>query len=567
MIFRLIGLVLLGSLLNGAEVTYAEHIGPMLLKHCASCHRPGEAGPFPLLTYSDAKKHARQIAAATASRYMPPWLPEHGYGSFADEQRLSESEIDLIQEWVKQGAPEGNVAKAPAPPRFTEGWQLGKPDLVVTAAQPFTVPADGKEVFWNFILNPAIPSMRWVKAVEIRPGNRRLVHHANILIDRSGSSKLRENRPGFGFPGMDLTIEADTFDPDSHFLFWKPGSFPQVEPDGMAWRLDPGNALVLNVHLQPSGKAEPLQPSIGLYFTNHPQTKYPMLIQLEHDGALKIAAGDPAFRLADDFTLPLDVFALAVYPHAHYLGKVMEAYATLPDGRREWLIRIPNWDLNWQAVYRYQSPLFLPKGTVISMRYLYDNSAQNPRNPSHPPRQVKGGDQSTDEMGHLWLQVLPAGEQDHRMELQEALMKHRLDKYPGDFSAQFNLGALRLGQHDAEGALPWLEAATRARPNEPVALNTLGAALESLGRNEEAAVQFRRSLEMQPGYTNARYNLANTLADLGRLDEAIAEFEIVVKSLPEDATARQHLQMAVEERSREPANGTQSPRNKRNQPN
>jgi tetratricopeptide (TPR) repeat protein len=350
---------------------------------------------------------------------------------------------------------------------------------------------------------------------------------------------------------MDLTIEADAFDPDSHFLFWKPGSRPQVEAAGMAWRLDPGNDLVLNVHIQTTGKPEQLQPSVGLYFTNQPQTKFPMLIQLEHDGAIKIPAGDANFRLADDFTLPLDVSVLAVYPHAHYLGKVLEGYAILPGGKREWLIRIPDWDLNWQAVYRYAKPVFLPRGTVISMRYLYDNSEGNPRNPFHPPRPVSAGNQASDEMGHLWLQVLPTGEKDERMVLQEALMQHRLEKYPGDFSALFNLGALHLARKDPAGALPFLQAAVRAQREQPVALNTLGAAFESLGRNEEAVVQFRQALRVQPTYSNARYNLANSLADLGELDDAITEFRTLLAASPDDQSARQHLQIALEERGTE----------------
>jgi mono/diheme cytochrome c family protein len=526
-----------------ARVTYNRDIAPILYAHCISCHRPGEAGPFSLLTYEDARKHARQIAAVTRSRYMPPWLPEHGYGDFAGEQRLTNAQIKTIGDWVAAGTPQGSGA-APTPPHYTEGWQLGTPDLIITAPKPYTVPADGQDTFWNFVLSPSIRATRWVKAIEIRPGNRRLVHHANLLVDRTRSCRLRERTPGAGFPGMDLTIEADTFDPDSHFLFWKPGSAPQVEPDGMAWRLDPGNDLVLNVHLQPSGKPEQVQPSVGLYFTDKAETKFPMLIQLEHDGALHIPAGDAHFVVSDRFTLPLDADVLAVYPHAHYLGKVLEGYATLPGGSRKWLIRIPNWNLNWQAVYRYRNPVFLPKGTVISMRYEYDNAAANPRNPFHPPRLVLGGNQSTDEMGHLWLQLLPRGGKDERMVLQEALMKHRLANYPGDFTACFNLGALRLRQQDTNGAIEWLKKAVDARPDQPVALNELGAALEIANRDEEAVGYFRRALAAQPGYTNARYNLANALADTGRLDEAIPQFEAVIAADPEDSKAREHLEIA-----------------------
>jgi tetratricopeptide (TPR) repeat protein len=235
------------------------------------------------------------------------------------------------------------------------------------------------------------------------------------------------------------------------------------------------------------------------------------------------------------------VDVLAVYPHAHYLGRLLEGYVTLPDGSRKKLIRILDWDVNWQSVYRYTKPVFLPKGSLISMRFHYDNSDANPRNPNHPAQRVRGGNQATDEMSHLWLQVLPRGEQDRRMELQEALMRHRLDKYPGDFSAQFNLGALELAKENSTGAIPYLRAAVEARPDQPVALNTLGAALLSAGNASEATVILERALQLNPRYTNARYNLANALAEQQHWEPAAAQFRAVLKENASDAGARQHL--------------------------
>ena len=194
----------------------------------------------------------------------------------------------------------------------------------------------------------------------------------------------------------------------------KPGSAPWVEPDGLAWKLDPGSDLVLNAHLKPTGAREEVRPSIGLYFTDVPPSRFPILIQLQDDNALDIPAGAQDFPVSDDFTLPADVDILAVYPHAHYLGHLLEGYATLPTGERKWLIRIPDWDPNWQAVYHYRESVFLPKGSIVSMRYHYDNSSTNPRNPNRPPKEVLGGNQSTDEMAHLWLQILPRGISDRR---------------------------------------------------------------------------------------------------------------------------------------------------------
>lgn len=531
--------------LSGATagpVTYYKHIAPILFAQCAPCHRPGEAGPFPLLTYQDARKRATQIAAATLRRYMPPWLPQPGYGDFADERRLTDAQIASIQEWARAGAPAGDPADAPAPPSFTPGWQSGPPDLVIAAAKPYELSPDGPDVFWNFILPASeLRGPRQVKLVEIRPGDPRVVHHANLLIDRSRSQRRREKIPGEGFPGMDLVIGSDTFDPDSHFLFWKPGASFSDEPAGMSWRVDPGDDLILNVHLRHSGKRELVQPSIGLHFTSERQTKYPMLVQLEHDGALDIPPGVRDFAVSDDFRLPLDADLLAIYPHAHYLGTLLEGFATLPDGTRRWLIRIPHWDLNWQSVYHYREPVFLPKGTLVSMRFHYDNSAANPRNPNSPPRRVQSGDRAADEMGHLWLQLLPRAGGDQRAVLQEAVMRRRLEKYPADFSAHFNLGALYLNRRDFPAAIAHLRAAIQAEPEQPAALNALGAALESEGRLEDAAAQFRHVLRIQPDHAQARYNLANTLAALGKKDEAAQTLRELLAATPEDRGTRGRL--------------------------
>lgn len=521
--------------------TFYRNIAPIIYQNCSTCHRPGESGPFSLLNYDDVKRHAAQIAVVTKRRYMPPWLPEPGHGEFEEERRLSDNQIQLIQEWVKGGAPAGSPAAAPAPPKFNSEWTLGKPDMILHVAQPYHLAAGGGEVFWNFVMPVPVTTTRWVKAIEVRPGNQRVFHHANVIIDRSGSALRKEPKPGVGFPGMDLTVEEDTFDPDGHFLSWKPGSQPVVEPDGMAWRAEPGMDLVLNVHLRPSGKQETVDPVIGLYFTDKPQTKFPMLVQLEHDGAIDIPPGDKDFVITDEFHCPLDVQVLAVYPHAHYLAGLMEAWATLPDGSKKWLVRIPHWDLNWQGVYRLKEPITLPKGTVISISYHYDNSAGNVRNPNNPPKEVKGGNQAMDEMSHFWLQVLPVGDGDQRAVLQEALMQRRLEKYPGDFSANFNLGDLMMNQNNPAAAVPYFHIATMADPNSAIAAGEYGAALFANGDPGAAEEQFKRALQLDPKYTDARYNLASVEANDGQYAEAAGDFQQVLISNPEHKNARQHL--------------------------
>ncbi|HEU0177446.1 MAG TPA: hypothetical protein VFV58_24550, partial [Blastocatellia bacterium] len=424
------------------QITFNKQIAPILFANCAACHHEGGAGPFGLIEYQEVKKRARQIVTVTGSRYMPPWLPEPGYGEFADARRLSDEQIETIRQWVEQGMIEGDKSDLPPAPRFDEAWQLGQPDMIVEMPQPYTLPAGTTDIFRNFVIPLPITKTRYVKAVELLPGDKKIFHHANILIDRTGGSRRRDEQdPEVGFGGMDVAIESESFDPDSHFLFWKPGSAPWVEPDGMAWPATPGTDLVLNLHMQPSGKPETIKARIGLYFTDRAPSKFPMLLQLEHDGAIDIPPGKKDFVITDEFTLPVDVDALAVYPHAHYTGKDLQGWARLPDGTKKPLVWIKDWNLNWQAVYRYERPVFLPAGTMISMRFTYDNSAANPRNPNSPPKRILTGDKATDEMGHLWLQVLPRSKEDVRMVLQEALMRQRLKKYPSDFIAHFNLGA------------------------------------------------------------------------------------------------------------------------------
>lgn len=527
--------------------TFARDIAPIIYQHCSSCHHStsGRAmagvAPFALVTYEDAKTNAPAIAAVTRSRSMPPWLPEAGYGDFADDPRLTQAQIRLITEWVRDGAPEGPASETPTPPHFDEGWTLGKPDLVVTAPRAITVPASGPDMFWNFIFSPNIKSEHYVRAIEVRPGgDLSAIHHANVILDPSESARRLEKEPGAGFPGMDLPLRQNPSYVPSHFLFWKPGNTPWVEPDGLSWELNPGTDLVLNAHFMTMGMPQVAQPSIGLYFTDQPPKLFPMVIELENDDALDIPANDRDFVVSDDFRLPRDVDALAIYPHAHYLGHLLEAYATLPGGQRKWLIRIPNWDFQWQAVYHYRKPVFLPKGTVVSMRYHYDNSASNPHNPHSPPQRVIGGNQSTDEMAHLWLQLLPRDEDavEGRIQIEQALLEHRVEKFSDDFGARLNLGALLLAQSNAPPAVDVLQQAVRLDARQEDAHRILGMALERVGRLQEAVSQFRAALALKPHDNEARYNLARGLVRAGDFDNAIAEFQKVADAEPHNAGVR-----------------------------
>jgi Flp pilus assembly protein TadD len=527
-------------------------VAPIVFANCAVCHRPGEAGPFSLLSYTDVKSRALQIGEVTETRYMPPWLPEPGKGVFKGERRLSDAQIDVIRRWVEAGTPEGDPADLPAPPRFPEGWPLGEPDLVLKTPRPFPLPEEGTDVFWNLVYRSPTERTRYVRAVEIRLPDRKVGHHANLLLDRARAARRLDGRTGVvGFPGMDLAFESEGFDPDSHFAFWKPGTVPEPEPEGMAWRLDRETDLVLNLHLRPSGKPENVAPLIGLYFTDEAPTLHPMLLQLEHDGAIDLPPGGKEVAITDELVLPVAVDVLALYPHAHYLGKEIEGYATLPDGTSKWLIHIKDWDVNWQAVYRLAEPISLPAGTTLKMRWSYDNTEDNVRNPNRPPRRVRAGNRAEDEMGHLWLQVLPRGEStaaklDPRLLLQEATMRRRLVKYPADFTAHYNLGAALQAQGRLDDAVRELREAVRLGPARATAHTTLGAALQAQGRTGEALREFRSAVRVDPAYASAHYNLGQVYLARDRPEEALPHYREAARLAPDDPEIRAQLGAALQ---------------------
>lgn len=537
-----------GTEVQAAEVpvTYNQQIAPILYQHCTACHHEGGAGPFSLMTYANAKRWGTTIERVTQARYMPPWLPSGPHGVFADDRRMTSAEIDLIKRWVDAGMAEGDARAAPRPPVYTSDWQLGTPDLVVEMDTSMSVPASGTDLFRNFILPVPLTQTRWIRAMEIKPGTPQVVHHANLAIDRSAS--LRRTHAAdwkAGIPGMDVMLDAgESFDPDSHFLYWKPDSSALVEPAELPWRLDPGNDLVLNLHLKPTGKAETVRARVGLYFTSTPAKQSPMLLQLENDDALDIPAGKSDFVVEDELTLPEDVDLLAIYPHAHYLGKRMEGWAQLPDGSRKDLILIESWDIDRQAIYRYAKPIFLPARSTIHMRYTYDNSADNPHNPNSPPIAVKAGNRSADEMSHLWLQVLPrAGVEgnDRRAPLLRAWMQHRLDKVPQDPIALFNLASLDMDEGQYETAADRYRRTLEARPGNVRTLTALASAVNRLGDAKGAAAILAKAISIDSTYVDAHYDLGVIELQLGDYVGAEKELRAVLALQPADASARAAL--------------------------
>ncbi len=512
-----------------APPTFTRDVAPVLFARCAPCHGAGGPAPFPLVEYEDVRAHARQMVRVTRDRYMPPWLPVPGHGEFAGSRRLSDEEIRVLSAWVEGGLVRGDPADLPAPPPALSGWPLGPPDLVVELPEPFVLPAAGVDVFRNFVLPLPVADARYVRAVDLQPGNPRIVHHAVMQVDRTRSSReLDAKDPAPGFDGMDL---GESQAPDGQLIGWTPGTVPFAGYPGIAWQLEPGTDLVLQMHMRPTGKPEPIRPRVGLYFAAKPPTRRLWGLTL-YSTKIDIPAGEPSYTIEQSFKLPAAVAVLGIYPHAHYLGKTIHARALLPDGTERWMIRIDDWDFSWQDQYRYVEPVALPAGTTLTMRYTYDNSAANPRNPSTPPRRVRLGNQSTDEMGTISFEVVPDRAED-LPRLSEALARQRLVENPRNWLAWTNLGAALgiLGRYPE--AIEAHRLALSIHPDCAAAHYGLGLALQLSGEAEQAIPAYRRSLALRPEQPDALYNLGLVLAARDRWDEAIEVYRRALVLTPD----------------------------------
>lgn len=538
-------------------LTFRQDVAPILFQHCAICHHPGQSAPFNLLTYADVKKRARQVAEVVEQRYMPPWLPARGLVEFSHDRSLSVDQIGVLLQWVAEGAAEGAGTALPPLPEWTQGWRLGPPDLVVKPPQPYVLAAEGKDVYRNLVIPIPVSGRKFVQGVEFLPGNWKVVHHAFINVDSTPVSRRRagkENPPGFD--GMELPDTSRM--PDGHFLGWQPGKVPQFAPEGLAWVLAPGTDLVLQLHLHPSGKPELVQPSIAFYFTSHPPTNAAFRLNLN---ALKIAipAGVKDYSVEDKYTLPVDVSVIGVSPHAHYLGKRLEGFAWLPEGKRKDLILIKDWDFNWQGDYRYETPVLLPKGTILVMRWTYDNSRENVRNPNQPPKLVKHGSQTTDEMGELWYQVLPCNPMD-RSRLEQDFYGHlgrlvidynefRLEENPNDAEAHTRAGRARAYFGQVAQALEHFHAAIKADPKYDQAYYELGSIFLRQNRPAEARQAFETVIRLNPDDYEAEGSLGFICFRAGDLDQAELHLRAALHLNPNDQIARKNLDRVLQARS------------------
>jgi len=409
----------------GAPVTFSEHIAPIVFANCTTCHRPGEAAPFQLLSYRDARPLAKAIAAAAAARVMPPWKPAATDYPFHDARGLTTQQIELLQRWAADGAPEGDPAKLPPLPKFTDGWQLGPPDLIVTMADAYDVPERGPDVYRNFVLPLNLDRDVWVRAIDFRPSARAVVHHSLFFLDATGASREQDAEdPAPGFPGGMGGVRirgtglagrgglANGGQGAGSLGGWALGGRAMELPEGLAIPVAKGSDLILSTHFHPSGSKQTEKSTVGLYFASRPPTQAFTAIQLPPifgvlEG-LDIPAGQERYTVKDSFTLPVDVRAFSVGAHAHYLGKEMKLTATFPDGAARTLFWIKDWDFSWQERYRFEDFVSLPKGTRLDVEITWDNSAANKRNPSRPPARVTWGEESNDEMGSVGLQLVAA---------------------------------------------------------------------------------------------------------------------------------------------------------------
>jgi peroxiredoxin len=373
------------------EVTYARHVAPILQKRCQECHRPGEIGPFALLSYEDAKKRSRRVREAIIEERMPPWHADPRHGKFANDRRLTQDERDTLLAWVEKGCPKGDDRDLPPPASFITGWKIGKPDRVFTMAEEFKVPAAGVLPYKHFVVDPGFKEDVWVQAAECRPGNRKVVHHVIVYCKEKG-------KPLYDKDGRAASLVG-----------WAPGDMPAMYSPGTAKRIPAGSTFVFEVHYTPDGTEQTDRSSVGIIFAKKPP-EHAVETNILANMGFRVPPGAASHKGEMTYTFRRDALLLSFMPHMHLRGVSARYVATFPDGKTRTLLSVPDYDFNWQSVYRFEKPLQIPRGTKLTWIGHWDNSADNPRNPD-PKKAVGWGLQTWDEMQNGWMEVVwkPAG--------------------------------------------------------------------------------------------------------------------------------------------------------------
>jgi hypothetical protein len=385
------------SVHSGKKILFTKNIAPIIYKNCTTCHRPGQVAPFSLMTYEDVQKHSKEIVLMTANRQMPPWKAKHGYASFEGERRLSDADIKMIGQWVKSGMELGEEKDLPPMPQYADAWQLGTPDLILYMPEAMTIPASGPDFFMSFVIPLNLPEDKYVKAVDILPANRNVVHHTTISMDPTGTISRMEQKYIQG-------QMKGSFDFGQTVGGWASGWRIKPYPEGYSWTLPKHADLLLETHFHPTGKIETERTAIGFYLTPKKQPKEPRDVLLYTD---KIdLAPNTLTHIIIDSVMDNDLMIYGVTAHAHYICKEIKVRAITPDKKEVPILWIPDWDFNWQEQYRYEKPFTLPKGTRIIADFTFDNTYDNMRNPNTPPIRVKFGLQSMNEMATITLNTL-----------------------------------------------------------------------------------------------------------------------------------------------------------------
>ncbi len=508
-------LVFGGGLHSRAQVTWSGQVASIIYTHCTPCHRPGEIGPMPFTSYQEASAYASMIAFTTQARSMPPWQANPNYSHLLGERVLSTQEIQTIADWVQQGALRGNPAQEPALPQFPTGSQLGLPDTVISMAQSYVHQGNNQDMYRVFVLPTNLGQAKKIKAIEFRPGNSRIVHHAILATDVTGQGRSRDLAdPGYGYTqffGFGFTPTED------NWYGWAPGAKAHMYPANIGKNLPANADILVQMHYAPSAVAESDSSSINLFYdrdtvVTRTERILPITPQQLTNGPFIIPAGTVrTFR--GRFQIPYEVSLMSIFPHSHLIGTSWKVYAVRPGNDTVPLIDIPRWDFNWQGFYHFPRLIRIPVGSVLHAEATYDNRASNPNNPNSPPATISWGEGTTDEMYLCYFGFVPyeAGDELITVGLDDENRLRRFTArlyppYPNPASrqvtAEFQLnmgGQTALHLLDATGRRiqtlksgwyqPGLHQLELTLPDVPPALYILE--LESGGRTDRAKLMIR----------------------------------------------------------------------------
>jgi hypothetical protein len=381
------------------QITFYRDVLPVIQKNCQGCHRAGEAAPVAFTSYKETRPRAKAIREAVATRRMPPWFADPHVGKFANDRSLSEQDIATLVKWADTGSVEGDPKDAPAPPQFVQGWNIGTPEMTVEMPAEFEVPAKGTIEYTYFIVPTGFTEDKWVQLAEIRPGNRKVVHHVIAFVREPGSKWLQDAKPGEAFVPKKATGERREGGGGfgGEFLVgYAPGYPAERFAPGQAKRIKAGSDIVLQMHYTASGKSEKDRTHVGFVFAKEPP-KQRLMTLAAGNNKFVIPPGADNHKVEAKITLHEDSTLVSMLPHMHLRGKAFEFRVTYPTGEQQELLRVPRYDFNWQLSYMPEKPIVLPKGTTIECTAWFDNSANNKFNPD-PASEVRYGDQSWEEM-------------------------------------------------------------------------------------------------------------------------------------------------------------------------